>query len=144
MRQQAWLNTAPKPRRQAANAPARVTRLQQMRRDMKDDEYQPPMPPLDAAEHVVGFLWEIGPVLHGSMGAGPVTHEEIACWQQNIGVRLEPWEARFIRALSHEYLAESTRAESPDAQAPWQADGAEHRAVAAQGLKNAIRGIAGQ
>jgi hypothetical protein len=144
VRQQAWLHAIPKDK-QRQNAPPRVSRLQQMRRDLKDETYEPVMPPLDAGGHLVGYLWEIGPVIHGSMGSSPVTHEAIGWWKRNTGIELQPWEARFIRALSHEYLNESSRAEELRSAAPWTAPSGHEaqRAATAQGLKNSIRGLAG-
>lgn len=75
------------------------------------------MPPVSVAAHVIGYLMEIGPVLPGPAA---ITHQELSFWQQNTGVELQPWQARFIRALSQEYVAEMHRASEPDAKAPWQ------------------------
>jgi hypothetical protein len=49
---------------------------------------------------------------------GPVTHEEILSWQELTGIELQPWEVRFLRRLSGEYLAESQRAEKRDCTEP--------------------------
>lgn len=120
----------------------RRTRLQQMRVDMKDEGFEPPMPPIDAGAHVLGYLMEIGPVMPGPAA---ISHQELRCWQDNTGVVLEPWQARAIRALSLEYLAEMHRAEAPDATPPWTPDTegakATNRAVVASQVDSFMRGL---
>lgn len=117
-----------------------MTRIARLRADLKDETHEPPMPPADAAGHVVAYLMEIGPVMPGPAA---ITHAEIAHWQRNTGIELEPWQARFIRALSLEYLAEAACAEDPKAPPPWLPDlSPTQRAVVAAGMKNAIRGLA--
>lgn len=64
-------------------------------------------PPLDSCEYLLTYLYEVGPVMQGGMGQTPLTHEEIAHWQRNIGLSLQPWEARFLKSLSREYLSQS-------------------------------------
>lgn len=78
------------------------------------------MPPVDAG-YLLGYLFEIGPTMAGGMGAGPVTNQEILAWQALTGITLDAWEARTLRSLSCEYLAESHRAEKRGAKAPWSA-----------------------
>lgn len=77
------------------------------------------MPPLPGLEYLLNLLFEIGPVMSGAMGAGPLTHGEIEAAQRNLGIRLSPWECRTLRRLSIEYLNEQHRAEKRDAKAPW-------------------------
>jgi len=117
VRQSAWLNTAPERAKNDKSEAPRLTRLEQQRKARKDDDYQPEMPPVDA-EYLLGYLWEIGPTMAAGGYPGPITHEEICAWQELTGIELHPWEARFIRRLSGEYLAESHRAEKADCPAP--------------------------
>jgi hypothetical protein len=56
------------------------------------------------------------------MGAGPVSWREINEWQRATGINLPAWEARLIRRLSSEYLAETRRAESENCPPPWRAE----------------------
>ena len=79
----------------------------------------PDMPPLDVGGYMVGYLLEIGPVVASGMGQGPISHQEVLAWQALTGIVLQPWETRCLRRLSHEYLAESRKAEKRDAKAPW-------------------------
>jgi hypothetical protein len=90
-----------------------------MRRDRKDEEWQPEMPPLEVGHWLVGYLFEIGPTMPAGMGSGLISHQEIAAWQALSGVRLKPWEARALRLLSAEYLRESREAEKRERPAPW-------------------------
>ena len=77
------------------------------------------MPPCPAP-YLIGYLFEMGPPVAAGMGQGPLTHAEMVAWQQNVGVELHPWEARFIRQLSVEYLNESALATDPERPAPWE------------------------
>jgi len=115
VRHSAWLNAIPeRPKNDKSDKP------QLSRRESLKNE--PDMPPVEGAEYLLEYLWEVGPAMSGSMGAGPITHEELRSWTALNGIELQPWEVRFLRRLSHEYLAESQRAEKRDAKAPWKAE----------------------
>jgi len=77
--------------------------------------YMPDMPPIEGGNQLISRLLEIGP----SMGCDPISHQEIVAWQELTGIELQPCEVRFLRLLSHEYLAESHRALKHDCPAPW-------------------------
>lgn len=95
----------------------------------RPDDYVPDMPSVDhEAGYLIGYLYEIGPALDG----GPLTHQELGCWQANTGIELTAWQARTLRRLSQEYVAESHKAEKRDAQPPWQARGGKPAPTAAQ------------
>ncbi len=83
-------------------------------------EYMPDMPPLRDGGYLVQYLLEIGPVMSGTMGSGPLTFGEVDAWCNRTGVNLTPWESRFLCRLSREYLYEQHCAEKHNAQAPWQ------------------------
>lgn len=118
-----------------------LSRLEQMRKDRKEPEFHPEMPDV-VAPHVLAYLFEVGPVAITPMGSSPLSHSELRTWQQNTGVELASWEARFLRRLSMEYLVASKKAESPDAKAPWNPEGAaiDRRAVAEQ-MRASITGL---
>ena len=121
VRHSAWLHAAPqRPKHDTSVAP-RLSRLEKIRAECKDDGYRPDMPPV-SAEYLLGYLWEMGPTMAAGGYPGPITHEELRAWQANTGITLQPWELRFMRRLSHEYLAESHAAEKPDRPAPWRPD----------------------
>ena len=97
---------------------------------------QPEMPPLEAGGYLLGYLFEVGPVMAGGGGVGPLTYQELGAWQAATGIELRAWEARFLRRLSGEYLAESRRAEQPDCPPPWQAaDRTDERLAVAKRLQ---------
>lgn len=79
----------------------------------------PPLPDKGAAGRVVDWLFEVGPTVPGGMGPAALTHSEILAWQRNVGIRLTPWEARMLRALSREYLSEHLAADDPARPPPW-------------------------
>jgi hypothetical protein len=87
------------------------------------DEYMPELPPLGSGGYLVAFLFEVGPVMSGSMGAAPLPFGEIDAWCRRSGIELSPWEARALRRLSVTYLNESQAAEKRSRQPPWQAPG---------------------
>ncbi len=98
--------------------PAGKTRLDQLKIDHKDELFEPEMPPVDAV-HIVSYLFEIGPTMTGSMGAGPLTHGELRAYQENTGIDLSVWEVSTLVRLSKEYLSEASRATKRDCEAPW-------------------------
>lgn len=94
------------------------TRLEIIKEDGRDPFY----PPLECAQHIINYLFEIGPILSTGMGAVSISNQELYAWQSNVHIRLKPWESRFIRKLSTEYLSESHKAAKEGAPAPWQSD----------------------
>jgi hypothetical protein len=74
----------------------------------------------------------------------PLTHTELRCWQENTGIELSAWEARVLRQLSREFIAERERAEKRGASAPWNSEmtPAEKRA-AAMAMRDSLRSLAG-
>lgn len=115
----AWLNATPKPpegskRAAAKNQPKRISRVEQM----KADKVPPPLPP-NPLPYIIDRLVEIGLTEVAGMGSAPLSWQSIAAWQTVTGIRLSRWEARLIRKLSIEYLAEGHRAESENCPPPW-------------------------
>lgn len=94
---------------------AKLSRRERIERDGGEIE----MPPVDQGEYLIGYLYEMGPTVSAGMGAGPVSFAELVAWQAARGFELEPWEARLLRRLSVDYLAESHRATQRDCQPPW-------------------------
>jgi hypothetical protein len=146
VRHSAWLSTAPerpkRPRgRQDFEEPPPLTRLAQRRKDKGDDLWEPPMPPLDMADYLVGYLFEVGPATSSGNGAVPLSYSEIQAWEQLARVRLAPWEARFLRRLSCEYVSACREAEKWDCPAPWAPEevAAEQMNAAGEGLREALR-----
>jgi hypothetical protein len=107
----------------------------------KSDDYQPDMPPLDGGDYLIGDLWEAGPTLAGAMGAGPLTFCEIHHWQESVGIKLNPWEARALRRLSIVYLNESHRAGKLGCEPPWKSPGFKREPTA---LQVSLRALADQ
>jgi hypothetical protein len=136
----AWLNAVPeRPENDKSKAP-RLSRLESLRKLRKDDKYMPDMPSVEA-EHTLDYLFEIGPVMGGSMGVSPITNEEIQAWQLNTGIELQSWQARLIRRLSLDYLTESQKAEKRDCPAPWIVEKLESKLVAAN-MRQQIKELA--
>lgn len=88
---------------------------------MKADKIPVQMPP-SPAYHLIGYFIEMGMSEAAGMGMVPLSWREINAWCDRTRVELSPWEARLIRRLSTEYLAESRRAESENAPPPWRAE----------------------
>jgi hypothetical protein len=115
VRHSAWLGAVPESKDSARADSAELSRRERIECDGGEIE----MPPLDQGEYLIGYLYEVGPTVAAGMGAGPVTFAEMAAWQAARGFELEPWEARLLRRLSVDYLAESHRATQRDCQPPW-------------------------
>lgn len=107
VKQQAWLETIPEKEK--------ATRQQRL----QAQGLEPDFPPLDAGHHLLGYLWDVGPVTGGDMGAAPLSWQEMASWQAQTGIELQPWEARLLRRLSGDYLEAHHAARAPDCPAPY-------------------------
>lgn len=81
-----------------------------------------PQMPHNPAPHIFNWLTEIGLSESNGMGSSPLSWREIEAWQRSTRVRLAPWVARLIKALSREYLAEAHRAESENCPAPYRTE----------------------
>jgi len=89
-----------------------------MRDDRKEDDYMPEMPEIEGHHQLIGYLWDCGPTAAGGMGEAPLSHQDIWCWQENSGIELDAWEARMLRRLSGEYLAQCQASTSPQCPSP--------------------------
>lgn len=87
------------------------------------------MPPLKGPAYLIGYLFEIGPVMESGLGPVAITYGEIDSWCRLTGIRLTPSEARLLRRLSAEFLRESRKRSEVS---PWRIEVSEEqlRAVA--------------
>lgn len=143
VRQSAWLHSAPeRPKSRNSKQPA-PTRIQELLRQ-HGPEYEPPMPDLDSGGYLLDYFWEIGPFSPGATYPVPLSHLEIQAWQHNTGIELSAWQARTMRSLSEEYVAQLRLGESSTCLPPW-SEGItrEQRAAAARSVRAAVRAMAG-
>lgn len=119
VRQLAWLNAVPDDTAGMGTSPHPDAERQSRRTRIEANGAEVEMPEADGL-HLVGYLWEIGPIVSTGMGGAPISHLDIQAWQTNIGIELSAWEARLLRGLSLAYLAESTDATKSNAPPPWQ------------------------
>jgi len=80
-----------------------MTRLQTIEHQGKEPE----LPFLAAGDYLVDHLFSAGPIAYGPSGAVPLSHSDIAAYQHNNGIELQPWEVRCLRRLSASYSAAS-------------------------------------
>lgn len=73
------------------------------------------MPDPGAAAYLLGHFWSVGPTL----GDSNVDNVELGKYQENMGIRLSPWECNTLRRLSIDYLSESHRATKRDCPPPF-------------------------
>lgn len=140
VKQSAWLNACPQGAGSEGNKERpRQSRLQLLRAERGED-FEPDMPPLEL-DYLRDYFFEIGPVQSGGMGPAPLSNTEIRAWQSNTGIILSPWEARFIRRLSIDYLSQSHDAEESTCPAPWN-DSQLRGALVAKSLRESIEGLA--
>jgi hypothetical protein len=107
----AWLNAAP----QDKAGKQQKTRISVV----LDSGVEPSYPPISACDYLIGYLFEVGPIMSGGMGNAPLSHSEIRAWQDNTGTVLNAWEARLLRGLSRAYLGAVSDAEQPNCPPPW-------------------------
>jgi hypothetical protein len=129
-----------------ADAPT-TSRLERMMKENGDD-YEPEMPEV-VAEYILGYMTELGLTMTSGGYPAPLTHVEIDAWQDLVGIELRPWETRFIRRLSSEYIAEELRARKldrpePSAQHGSVDDGKPDLRAVAVGLQRALKAMVGQ
>lgn len=139
VRHRAWLNaTLERPENFRSKTPPQ-TRLQRMRTARGDEDYEPTYPPIDGCEHLIGYLFEAGPLMKGP---SPLTHTEINAWASLMGLELRPWEARFLKRLSMDYLAELQDAAQPMQPAPWSGNRHDQLKSAANSMRSSISALA--
>lgn len=98
--------------------------------------------------HIWQYLFEVGPVSYGAMGAIPFTYQEINAWMQSTGNRLNPWEVVLLRKCSVEWVSASHAAKDPNGIPPWTVGGGKSdmlesmRKNVSQRLKAALGGSA--
>lgn len=115
-----------------------MTRLQ----TLQAQDATPDLPALGLASHLVGYLFDAGPVSSGAMGAVPLGWSDLQHWQSATGIELQTWEARALRRLSQEYLSSSTDAQETDCPAPWSnAPTVEQRTHISNALRNIFGGL---
>lgn len=123
MRQLAWLYSVPQLPPKVIEAaeknkqkivPNTLSRFD----EMKAGKVSPPMPP-NPSPHFILWFTELGMVEATGMGSAPLSWQEIRAWQDNVGVRLSPWQARMMRSLSIAYLAQKGKSELTTDPAPW-------------------------
>lgn len=100
-------------------APEKATRLKRMRDERNDPDYFPDMPPCDTP-FIIEWLFDVGPMLQTGMGPIPLTEQELLAWQINRGFELQPWQSKFLRQLSAEYLIQLDKSKKERCPAPWQ------------------------
>ncbi|HEY0823054.1 MAG TPA: hypothetical protein VGD76_04640 [Ramlibacter sp.] len=118
--------------------PPPKSRLEKLRGE-RGQGFEPRLPALHAGEDLLEWFWDVGPANAGAA----LTHTEIRNWQENTGFELQSWQARLLRRLSQEYLAETSRAADPMCPAPCPLeDFAPDRASVAETLRQRLRGMA--
>ena len=104
VRRVAYLNTLVQWARQSKTPQPQTSRLE-LSRKMHGEGYHPEMPEV-RMPHIIQYMFEM-------IGSDTITQTEMRNWQENMGIALSPWEARTIRNLSGEYVAERIRAADP-------------------------------
>lgn len=110
----AWLHATPTAKGQPRPIGA-MSRLQALHHEGA----AVPLPEPGPAAHLLDHLFDAGPVMHGGMGAAPLSYGELHAWSALRGIDLEPWEFKLMRDLSRAYAAESSTADNPSAAPPW-------------------------
>lgn len=142
MRCLAWLYTAPKTQESARISKHAPSKPKSRMQTYLDKGQALPLPDAGCAEHLVGYLFEAGPVGQGAMGEVPLQWQDLTHWQHNTGISLASWEATLLRRLSSDYLNACREAESPTCPAPWLPDdhtSADSRKAVAKHIRSILR-----
>lgn len=104
------------------------------------------LPPAGDAAHLVGHLFEVGPLAWAGMGEVPISHGDIAAWQANTGIELQAWEARALRRLSAAYVDQLGKSREPACNAPWAPEEVPEntRDIVHRRMKSALSALAAQ
>lgn len=141
IKQCAWLNTAPTPKKAAlSSAKANTSKPPTRMESLQAKGLTPDIPDPGLASYLAGYLFEVGPVAHGGMGAAPISFTELQAWQQATGVDLTPWECKALRRLSFDHIAAGQDAQDEDSPAPYAAPITEDRR---SHVADAVRNIFG-
>jgi hypothetical protein len=73
------------------------------------------MPELDHGMDLLGWLFEIGPLVKGK----ELDAADLVNWQQLLGIEWRPRESRLLIRLSREYLGAMYAARDPQMTPPW-------------------------
>lgn len=103
----AWLHAKPEKKKEA--------RGQEFKRLYGDACPELDLPDVGSAEHIVEYLFEVGPAVRGE----ELTQPDLYFWQQNTGAALCEYEASMMIRLSREYLAMLRQASEKACAAPW-------------------------
>jgi hypothetical protein len=99
---------------------------------------EPEVPPVTAS-YLVAYLFEVGPTFPGAMGSVGLPWREIESWQRQIGIDLQPWEARLIRHASIEYANQAALSTKADCASPLKIVVTDPMKIAKH-IKNILRG----
>lgn len=120
-------------------APPPKTRLQMLRDERKQPTFEPRLPEVAGGDQLLEWFWDVGPANAGSA----LTHTEIRNWQDNTGFELQSWQARLLRRMSQEYLAETQRAAADKCDPPCPLpDFARAPSAVAMSLRESMRALA--
>jgi hypothetical protein len=79
------------------------------------------MPETDGCEHLIEYLFRVGPGMANGMGYVCLTFCEIDAWARRTKIKLTGWESETLHHMSKAYCAQHSISSKKDAQAPWSA-----------------------
>lgn len=111
----AWLHAAPGDDSGTKGTKKdRETRGEEFKRRFGDDCPELDLPDACGCEHIVTYLFEVGPSVRGE----EITQGDLRDWQENTGPVSE-FEATMLIRLSREYLGQYRKAGEKACPAPW-------------------------
>lgn len=95
-------------------------------------------------EYLLEVFYEIGPCVQTGMGHVPLDDTHLRAWQENSGIRLQPWEAAAVIRCSREWVVWQARGSDPGCASPWDAYAppGELARAKAEALRTKFRGMA--
>jgi len=112
VRQQAWLDTAPR-------QDGRSGDLRPRRETLPEDAPELALAMPSAGARLLRHLGELGWCSFAEGGPRPLGYAELQAWAQLTATRLTPWEALTLRALTSAYAGSAAVAQDASCPAPW-------------------------
>lgn len=127
VKQLAWLHAVPEKKKES--------RGEELRRRFGEDCREVDLPSVDGCEHLVSYLFEVGPSVRGE----ELTHGDLRSYQENTGTFLDEFDASMMVRMSREYLAQYRKASAKTCPAPWRRERTPEELEALAALKAEAR-----
>lgn len=79
----------------------------------------PDLPETEGFEHLIEYLFRVGPVVQGGFGAVNLSFTEIDAWARRVKIPLTGWESETLHMMSKSYTYQHSISSKRDCPQPW-------------------------